>query len=264
MAVPRKKAGSYVNCPSCGGRLWVPEDMPKQLSDSAVIPIAVPPVATPPPAGPPGAQPPPGSTMSMRNTPLGTPPSESAPAPPTGPSSAPPPTTPDRPQADPRKVARFVTADAAQSTLKPSEDGKLPELHLNEGRKPESKQARSKTIHPLVLLGVLLMSVALSVLLVVMDTESHSTSTDAKAAARIRIQDNYFAGYGNQPIEPYQQYLREAQRAHSRGDFKTERRLYRKVLDLLWAERGTFEKGLTGSRGRDDELERLISVLLRE
>jgi hypothetical protein len=247
MAVPRKKAGSYVNCPSCGGRLWVPEDMPKQLSDSAVIPIAVPPVATPPSASPPGARQPPDNTISMRDTPLGTPP----------------PTAPDTPRADPRKVARFVTADAAQSTLKPAEDGKLPELHLNEGRKPESKQARSKTIHPLILLGVLVMSVALSVLLVVVDTESRSTSTDAKAAARIRIQDHYFTGYGNQSIEPYQQYLREAQRAHSRGDFRAERRLYRKVFDLLRAERGTFEKGLTGSRGRDDELKRLISILLR-
>ena len=78
------------------------------------------------------------------------------------------------------------------------------------------------------------------------------------------IEDKFF-GAGNienKGLEPYQVLLREAQLAHSHGDFETERQRYRRVLDMLRAEHGADEKGLTGSHRRDKELEGEISVLL--
>ena len=81
---------------------------------------------------------------------------------------------------------------------------------------------------------------------------------------RQKIEDHYF-GSGTleaKRLEPYQLLLREAQQAQSRGDDKTERKRYHKVLDMLRAERGAEERGLTGSRSKDKELEEAISVLL--
>ena len=49
-----------------------------------------------------------------------------------------------------RKVARFVSAEAAQSTLQVSEDGQLPELQLQEGEKKKKQQARERTVGRLV------------------------------------------------------------------------------------------------------------------
>jgi len=85
-----------------------------------------------------------------------------------------------------------------------------------------------------------------------------------KKHARQTIEDTYFGSgnLDNKDLAPYQALLREAQRAHARGDVKTEREHYRKVLDMLREERGTHEKGLTGSRSRDKDLEEAISVLL--
>jgi hypothetical protein len=118
-------------------------------------------------------------------------------------------------------------------------------------------------MNPIVLVGVICMSVALSILGVLWEAPGSGAAND-KAAARQRIQDEYFSGYANEPLEPHQEYLREAQRAASRGDRDGERRLYHQVLDLLRAERDRFDKGLTGSRDRDKKLEELISVMLRE
>jgi hypothetical protein len=63
-------------------------------------------------------------------------------------------------------------------------------------------------------------------------------------------------------LEPYQILLRDAQQAYSRGDHRAQRDCYGKVLDLLRAERGSEEKGLTGSRSKDKELEEALLVLL--
>ena len=77
------------------------------------------------------------------------------------------------------------------------------------------------------------------------------------------LKEQYFgADNVENGLQPYEVLLREAQRAHTRGDYKTECRNYRKVLDMLHAE-GIFElKGVTGTRSRDKALEEALSVLL--
>ena len=172
----------------------------------------------------------------------------------------------------------MISPEAAQSTLRVAEDGRLPELHLDGDADSEKKPLREATsVNPLVLFAVLALSVVMSVALALIDTQPEgATIRQQKAAARIAIERNYF-GQRNSvlPLEPYQVLLREAQRAHSRGDTKEERKLYRQVLRMLRAERASLSdtsgqrwqlsdsaQGLTGSRTRDQELEQHISLLL--
>lgn len=85
-----------------------------------------------------------------------------------------------------------------------------------------------------------------------------------EAQARWTIEREYFSHLDpNEPLVEYQLLLREAQRAHVRGDRQTERDAYRRVLRLLRAERDRFE-GITGSPGSDRKLEDLITVILQE
>jgi predicted lipid-binding transport protein (Tim44 family) len=82
--------------------------------------------------------------------------------------------------------------------------------------------------------------------------------------ARRDIEEHYFGEPGKKDLEPYQIKLREAERAYGRKDFKQERLLYKKVLDMLRAERGPADSGLTGSRSRDKNLEKDVNILLNE
>jgi hypothetical protein len=167
-----------------------------------------------------------------------------------------------------RKVARFVSAEAARSTLKPAEDGKLPELYLSDGDQREKAVEKTKSLQPLVLFGVLALSVGLSIALVLVDVNPQSaTKEQMQADARQTIKNNFFGSrQGKGTLERYQVLLREAQIEHDQGNYKTERAKYREVLKMIRAEHGAAdlgtEKGLTGSRKRDKELEENISLLL--
>jgi hypothetical protein len=165
-----------------------------------------------------------------------------------------------------RKTARFIAAESAQSGLKLAEDGKLPELRLKEPGEKSVKQAGPGGVNPAILFGAIAFSVLASVALVFLPGESANQGSGAeKQKARKEIEENYFAGMDKEArIEPYQILLREALLARSRGDFKQERRSYRKVLDMLHAERGKFDKGLTGSPARDETLKKLITTLLSD
>jgi hypothetical protein len=170
-----------------------------------------------------------------------------------------------------KKVARFISAEMSQSPLKASADGKLPELQLNDGQAATSTEAKSTTVSPLVLMAVLSVSVAFSVMAVFMDFgPSQGTHAREKAEARAFIEKNYFPDQREMALdpkkkpEPYQLWLQDAQQAHERHDRKAERAMYLKVLDRLHQERGTFQKGLTGSSERDKKLEEQIIILLRE
>ena len=246
LQVPSRQAGGYIKCVHCQGRLWVPKDAPTDATQAdSVTASAVggtsPVVLASPPTRP-------------------APAAASAPAAPLAPVAKAPVPLPQK------KVARFITAEAADSTLRLAADGKLPQLHLEEGPTPQKTETTARSINPLVLLGLLSMSVVMSVVLVLVDWEAPSVS-DALQKAQVRqmIEDEYFGAGAfevNRRLEPYQLLLREAQRAYSRGDYKTQRQQYRKVLDLLRAERGPEEKGLTGSRLRDEKLMDAISTLL--
>jgi hypothetical protein len=163
-------------------------------------------------------------------------------------------------------VARFITSEAVQSTIQPSADGKLPELRLTGGEEAEGSKAKGAGVSPLLLLGALCLSVALSVVLVMVDINPQdSSSFRKKQAARMVIDAEYSSNIDDkQPLERYQVYLRQALQAHAQGDRAAERDLYRKVLEMLRAERGVHDKGLTGSPARDRWLEEQISVLLSD
>jgi hypothetical protein len=367
LSVPNKKAGGYVQCPQCTGRLWVPKDAPADAthvdevvahgggpplsppagnSPAPVAPSAVAkgPVPLPPPASPdtlakvlapagspavatpspvPAPGPVPSTAFGQRGpTSLSEPgragpetagrhaPAQSVPqggrptvgqgavqtpwppaptAAPAAPTPAAPPVAAKpvaapvvapgaigvppvpsvappvaQPQPAGRKVAHFISAEAAQSTLKLAADGKLPELHLEEGEKKEKNESKQRSVNPVVLIVGLAVSVVMSILLAVSDLGPGGSAREQdKNAARRLIREKYYSDMERgSPVKPYQQLLRDADVAHVRRDFDEERRLYREVLDLLHAEGRAPGEGVTGSPDRDRELERWISILL--
>ncbi|NUQ65995.1 MAG: hypothetical protein HUU20_26335 [Pirellulales bacterium] len=163
-------------------------------------------------------------------------------------------------------MARFITAESTESTLKLAEDGKLPELRLKEPGREEAEEKTERSANPLLLLLLLCTSVIMSTVLVFIDFDPQdATRVELADRARAVIEEQYFANLDpNQPLAPYQVDLREAQRAHSVGDRETEAQQYRKVLAMLRAERGKFERGLTGSLTRDKELQRQITIILSQ
>lgn len=328
ISVPSKKAGSYVACPRCQGKFWVPDENPNETfregsppdgSGTFPPPPAVnlnlsgtygsaPPTA--PPGGPgssgsfaavpsPVAPPPQASTATMRPipppsppgggaaTPAARPPVQGPPAGPVapvrpvpspmpmpGPPGSPPvaglsaagapPYAPPAPVPE-RKVARFVTAHPAESSLKVAADGKLPDLHLGETNKEEQKQAGARGMNPLVLFGLLALSVGASILLVMVpDSSSAPTVGEDRDRARQIIQDQYFSDMdAREDIKPYQRLLRQAQLEHVRRDYKKERQMYVQVLRMLRTDPKP-SKGITGSLKRDQELEKQLNILLSQ
>ncbi len=183
-------------------------------------------------------------------------------------------TSPDAPP-QARKVARLVKADAAQSTLQLAADGQLPNLQLQEGDKNDKGRGQSRSIPPVVMILAWIVSVALTVGIVMFNGENggSNATTPAKREALAKIEDpQFFGDPARGGLLPYQIMLREARQARARGDFKGERKYYKKVLDLLHTETwggaagtasGThLQKGVTGSREHDRELEQLILTVL--
>jgi hypothetical protein len=171
-----------------------------------------------------------------------------------------------------RRVAKFITADVAESKLEVAPDGELPKLQLTEfgERKRKSKRSESATQWRMVLL--ICGSLAASTFLLFMGPSPVPQSqSSSEQRSRVIIKQKYF-GDDAESLETYQRYLREAFLARSRGDRKAERLYYRKVLHLLRAEHHEVdadEKGITGQRVEshaslpsDEELERLLSILL--
>lgn len=305
LSVPSKKIGRYANCPRCGGRFWVPEnaaaDLPEVDPDRLPAGSADSAAGTEAEQPPPWPDELP-STISMGGA-ATSPPSGVVPGPPAGQNtparhqSGPPPSPPEGgshwqivpppvPDASPApqpprpcggasisptdgtgpKTARFISADAVQSTLELAEDGMLPELHLQEGVQKEKKEAKTTTVNPLVLFGLLAISVACSIGLVLLDVSP--AENQRKEEAREVIRTEFFSLLDDdRPLQPYQLELRAAQRAHTQGDRQRERELYQKVLNRLRQEpaagpRENSNTWLTGSRDRDKRLKKQISILL--
>lgn len=259
LQVPNKLADGYVNCPNCRGRVWVSKNASADATPTETV-SAVTNVVEPVAALPPNLRPP--TTPSI---PIGEPPTPANVSPSVKWTPPPVPVVPLSPSVPQKRIARFITAPPADSTLRLAPDGKLPELHLEEGATKEKQEAKTTSVNPLVMFGALSMSVVLSIMLVLIDWEPQpATRAGQKAVMRQRIEDEYFGAgsLSSKNLESYQMLLREAQLAHTRGDYKIERQQYRKVLDMLRAERGSEDRGLTGSRSKDKRLEEAISVLL--
>jgi hypothetical protein len=159
-------------------------------------------------------------------------------------------------------VARFISAEAAQSTIALAADGKLPELHLVDTGQQEKQEKKSSSLSPVALVAVVLSSVIISAMLFLMGDSSNSNNAEARAKAWAQIEANYFIDPAGSELKPYNLTLREAKRAEQAHDRKTERELFVNLLDRLRAERGVNQKGYTGSPERDKKLEEHITVLL--
>ena len=131
----------------------------------------------------------------------------------------------------------------------------------------DTKVEKTKTSNPWVMIGVLSLSFGLSVLMLFIDTTPGSGEAPTKAQTRRLIERSYIAQ--EPPLEEYQLLLRQALQAHTRGDTVRERRIYRRVLDMLHAEGKNKFKGLTGVPDADQppndrDLEELLSTMLAE
>ena len=292
LSVPNKLAGSYASCPRCQGRFWVSRDAPLDppAGDSGgsppantltltQMPVATPPLATSParPAASPAspvsgpAGPPPVSAAAANAAALPQVPprpyfpsvTPQAPLAPAAPLPVPLPSVDGAPSAPPvappqaRKVARLVSADAAQSTLQLAADGQLPQLQLQEGDQKDKGQGKSRTIPPLVLVGAWILSVVLTVviMMVLNDDSGSNDTTQAKRDAMARIEEQFFGKPAQGELLPHQRLLREAYKARARKDFKAERQYYKQVLNLLHTETGPppphgLPKGITGAAER--------------
>jgi hypothetical protein len=279
LSVPSKLAGSYANCPRCKGRFWISKDAPidPSISDSVSLTgstltltqapaVQSAPVAVPPAAGP-ASPAPPSRAYFPSVTPLAPAATPRTASGNIGPAAASPPTPP--PQA--RKVARLVSADAAESNLKIAPDGQLPNLQLQDVDKKDKGQGKSRSIPPLVLLAAWGFSVVMTIAIVMFSGNNGDSEalTQNKAKAMKKIEEQYFGAPSRGELLPYQRLLREAQQARARGDFKAEKQCYRQVLDMLRTESRVgksssrhLEKGVTGSRVNDQDLEKLIITVL--
>jgi hypothetical protein len=165
--------------------------------------------------------------------------------------------------------ARFIAAEAAQSTLKVAKDGQLPELHLQDAaaeKKKQKDEPQSQSMNPLVVMGIVALSLVLCIAMVLVDSGSQSSGGQpAKNSARKKIEAEYFGPTAGEPIKPYEQYLRAAGMAHARNDRGEERNMYMKVLRMLRTERRAgSRKSLTGTQLRDEALEQYLITLLGE
>jgi hypothetical protein len=272
VAAPVAMVGQRIMCPSCRAEIVLnptallapaaagrgPAEQAKMQPPVAPVP---PPVAThyatPTPA------PPAGQVTAPPIAPL-TPHVLSVPVPPLSgavatapPVSGPPPVR--------SNTAQFLAAAPQTPAIASAADGKLPALQLADS--PESTASSSaETQSPPIPLWLALMTVVastlISLLLMTHDFDGSQAAQTTKAEARKQL--TAFYGDNLTPLSPFQVHLREAQLAHSRGDFAAERSRYRQVLALLRAEGRSKFDGLTGTPGGDAELARLLAILLAE
>lgn len=159
-----------------------------------------------------------------------------------------------------RVVARFITDRTGETLVRLGEDGQLPELSLSEGEtKGKGSSAAGTKGSPALAYAALGFSLLASVALLVLEPEN-PTQTGKAAARQIILRE--FVGREGEPLKPYQQLLREAELAYSRGDRKEEREAYQAVLRLLNSEDRNPLTGVTGNVEDDERLRKLIAILM--
>lgn len=159
-------------------------------------------------------------------------------------------------------LARFITDQPGEALVTLGEDGHLPELNLTEGADRAAAKNVKKESNPLVIYGLVAMSLLVSVVLILVDSDDSGGGSSDKSQARTEIREFY--GTDTDNPQPWQRTLREGRLAYSRNDRAAERRAYRRVLDQLNSEDLNRFTGLTGSPEQDDKLRRLIGVLISD
>ena len=159
-------------------------------------------------------------------------------------------------------VAKFITDRSGESLVKLGDDGQLPELALTEAAERAAAREKPKETNPLLVYGLLALSFVMSGVLLLVEVDVGGGSARERGDALRKI--GSFYGENGKPIQPWQQLLRDARLAASRGDRAAERKAYRRVLEMVNSEDNSKLVGLTGSPQSDDQLRELIAKLLRE
>lgn len=159
-------------------------------------------------------------------------------------------------------TARFITDGPGDPLVKLGEDGHLPELRLEEGKKRPGATQEAKRTNPIWLILIMAFGFGLSILLLFVDMGEVGGAAHDKAEARKQIE--IFCTQTEGTPKPYQERLRQALQARSRRDYATEQKEYRRVLDMLRSEGKNAYTGVTGTPERDLILERQIGILLKE
>ena len=244
MATSPAFAGQMIACPSCRGEfvLTIPAIVPSQAAVAASA-TSTQPTSTPP--------------VFRLETPAAT-----SAGPPTAPArDSLPPKVPVAPQPPPN-TARFKVATAQSPAVVPSADGKLPGLQLADAAPTEKAGGGDKAVPLWLACLAVVASTVLSVFLLLYTPPEQQSAASLRAAARRELAQYY--GSDAAQLRPFQILLREAQQAHSRGDRALERQRYRDVLRLLRAEGRSQFEGLTGTKGSDEQLSKLLAILLTE
>jgi hypothetical protein len=159
-----------------------------------------------------------------------------------------------------RRTARFIQRDANATQIKMGADGRLPDLALQQREKRAESAERGSQSHPLLLIGVLCVSVVLSVLILLVEEPAPGVS-GGKTAARQTVQATFDSW---DPADPPDQEVRDllarALQAYNQGDLREERHYYRQVMDRLNREDAPKYGGFTGD---DETLQQALSELLR-
>ena len=174
------------------------------------------------------------------------------------------------------RIAKFITADVAESKLDVS-DGQLPNLSLVEDEEDTKKSKQTRSRRPWFFAVLIAISSVAAIALWFGAPSDKGGPVETIETARKELK-KYFVlktdakGNRTTDLESYQVLLRESQHAHARGHHRKEHALYKDVLRMLREEHFKFtETGLTGSREKlsqrhksDPDLERLLSILLTE
>ena len=173
------------------------------------------------------------------------------------------------------QAAKFISADPNEARIQLGADGQLPQLTLLQEKKEDASADAEGGSNPVVLGIALVVSLSLTVAMLLLDFEVGPTDSKAKDVARQQIEQYYIGkpAEGKEPpanheLKQFQRVLRRALQAHNRGDRREERRLYRRVLNMLHSEAKGKLMGVTGMAGartppNDNHLQEQLSVLLK-
>ncbi|HAN97269.1 MAG TPA: hypothetical protein DCQ98_07480 [Planctomycetaceae bacterium] len=163
-----------------------------------------------------------------------------------------------------RRAARLVTETGDAGKLALGADGQLPQLVVKETTAVEKPRDAESDSNPMVLIIAVAFSVLISVVLLFAPTGGGSAQADVSDSLAA-LQEHYIGR--RQPLEPYQVMVREALQCENKGDRGSATAIYRRLLDMIHAERQDPNQGLTGPKislqePNDQRLEAHLKVLL--
>lgn len=158
-----------------------------------------------------------------------------------------------------RQTARFIT-DRGDTLVELGADGHLPELSLEDGPARKQKRDGTQKSGPALLYCALGLSFLCSLAMLFVDSSAESVSEMSRSEAREEIV--HFFGSDKDELQEWQVSLRAARLARSRQDYTTEVAEYRQVLKVLNSEDRDPHIGVTGHLDGDDDLRRLIGIII--